>query len=588
MLDSEGRVIYVGKARNLKKRVGSYFGKHHDSPKTQALVQQIRNIEVTVTHTEVEALLLENNLIKELKPRYNVIFRDDKSYPYLYLSTDETFPRLVYYRGPRTGKGRYFGPFPGSGPARSTLHLCQSLFRIRQCDDSFFHNRSRPCLQYQIKRCTAPCTGLINAADYRRDVEHALLFLQGKNEEIIGKLTEPMLAASAALEFERAAKYRDQIASLRKVQETQHITANKGEIDIIACARQVNLSCIQIFIIRGGRLLGNKAFFPGHGDEGLEGEVIGAFLTQYYLDPRKDRDIPPLILLSHAAVDADLISLGLNQQAGKRVRLQHSLRGERVQWMKMAQENAGIALQQRINAREHVQERFEALAQVLDFEEIPERVECFDISHTTGENPVASCVVYNQSGAVKSDYRRFNINDISPGDDYAAMRQVLERRYSRVQKEAGSLPDLILIDGGKGQLSAAQGVLHELQLDPIRLVGVAKGASRKAGLETLILAEDYKAIHLPTDSPALHLIQEIRDEAHRFAITGHRQRRGRQRNRSVLETIEGIGAKRRQQLIRFFGGLQGISRAGVEDLAKVPGIHKNLALKIYHHFHAET
>ena len=584
MLDDAGQVIYVGKARNLKRRVASYFTKQVLSPKTRALVQHINGIDVTVTHTEVEALLLENNLIKQLRPRYNVIFRDDKSYPYLYLSINDKFPRLHYYRGAQKGKGKYFGPYPDSGSSRSTLHLTQSLFRIRPCDDSFFRNRSRPCLQYQIKRCTAPCTGLIGEADYRRDVENAMLFLQGRNEEIIEKLAGPMQAASAALEFERAAVFRDQIAGLRKVQETQHVTKGKGENDIIACVRQANLACIQLFMVRNGRLLGNKAIFPGNGAGDREGEVIGAFISQHYAG---DREIPHEILTSHAAVDADMISTVLSSQAGRRVQIRHRLRGERAKWMQMALENAGLALRQKLNARENIQQRFESLRQTLNLEDLPERIECFDISHTGGENPVASCVVFNHTGAVKADYRRFNIMNITPGDDYAAMRQALERRYSRVQKESGKLPDLILIDGGKGQLSEAEAVLREMQLDSIPVVGVAKGVTRKAGNETLILADTRQTLRLSADSPVLHLIQEIRDEAHRFAITSHRQRRSKQRSRSVLEDIDGIGSIRRQQLIRYFGGLQGISRAGVEDLAKAPGINKNLAEKIYNRFHTE-
>lgn len=587
MLDGAGQVIYVGKARNLKRRVASYFTKQILSPKTRALVQHINGIDVTVTHTEVEALLLENNLIKQLRPRYNVIFRDDKSYPYIHLSINDKYPRLHYYRGAQKGKGKYFGPYPDSGSARSTLHLTQSLFRIRQCDDSFFRNRSRPCLQYQIKRCTAPCTGLIDEAEYRRDVQNAMLFLQGRNEEVIANLAGPMQAASTALEFERAAVFRDQIAGLRKVQETQHITKRNGEIDIIACIRQANLSCIQLFMVRSGRLLGNKVIFPGHGDGNLEGEVIGAFISHRYLGGGEDREIPHEILTSHAAVDAVLMATVLSQQAGRRVSIRHHLRGERAKWMQMALENAQLALRQKLSARENIQRRFESLMQALNFEDIPERIECFDVSHTGGENPVAACVVFNHHGAVKADYRRFNIRDITPGDDYAAMRQALERRYSRVQKEAGKLPDLILIDGGKGQLREAEAVLREMQLDSIPVVGVAKGVTRKAGDETLVLADTHQTIRLSADSPALHLIQEIRDESHRFAITGHRQRRGKQQNRSVLEDIDGIGSIRRQHLIRYFGGLQGISRAGVEDLAKVPGINKNLAEKIYNRFHAE-
>ncbi len=585
MLDEVGTALYVGKARNLKKRVSSYFNKAQTSPKTRALVKQIGGINITITHTEGEALLLESNLIKALKPRYNILFRDDKSYPYLYLSSEQAFPRLSFYRGARSGKGRYFGPYPSTRAARRTLNLAQKLFRIRQCEDSFFKNRRRPCLQHQIKRCTAPCVGHITPEKYAQDIQHSVMFLEGRNEEVIEALTLPMQEAARSLEYERAAKYRDQIVSLRKIQETQHINAIKGELDIIACHAEAGLACVQVFYIRGGANLGNKAFFPKNTKNALPEDIISAFLSQYYFAKRRDRQLPREILLSHRAQQADLLERALAEQAGRAVKLSRPLRGERSRWVAMARENAEIVLRQRIATNANYQQRFEALRELLNVEEAIERIECFDISHTSGEATVASCVVFTDSGALKNDYRRFNIEGVRAGDDYAAMRQVIERRYTRVKKEDGRLPDLILIDGGKGQLSSAAQALQELQLDEICMLGVAKGPGRKPGLETLILSDGRTEKRLPGHSSALHLIQEIRDEAHRFAITAHRRRRQRQHTQSPLEKIAGIGSKRRQQLIKHFGGMQGIAAAGVEDLARVAGINKHLAQKIYDRFH---
>jgi len=585
MLDDAGKVIYVGKAANLKKRISSYFGRSCDSPKTRSLINQIANIEVTVTQTEGEALLLENNLIKEFHPRYNVMFRDDKSYPYLYLSLEHDFPRLSFYRGPRKGKGQYFGPFPSAGAARQTLHLAQKLFQIRQCNDAFYRNRSRPCLQYQIKRCTAPCVGYIDKNDYSRSIEHTILFLKGKNEEVIRELTEPMQRAADVLDFEKAARYRDQISSLRRIQEKQLVTAMKGNFDIIACAVRAGQACVQIFFIREGRNLGNKVFFPTHSRDAGPGDILSAFLTQYYLTGGNDHYPPAKILLSHAPDDQALLEAGLSQQSRRSIKLLHRVRGAHADWVKMAGENAQIALVQRLSRKQSLQERLSSLGQILKLEETPERIECFDISHTGGKETVAACVVYGADGPVKSDYRRYNIEGINPGDDYAAMRQAIERRYMRIKREEGKLPDLILIDGGKGQVSVTREVLQELLLDDLPVMGIAKGASRKPGLETLILADARKSFNLPANSSTLHLIQEIRDEAHRFAVTGHRQRRKKQRQESPLEQIEGIGSKRRAQIIRHFGGMQGVERAGIEDLAKVPGINKNLATKIYYSLH---
>jgi len=586
MYDGDGDVLYVGKARNLKKRVASYFTAAQQlSPKTSALVRHIARLEVTVTRTENEALILENNLIKSLKPRYNVWFRDDKSYPYLYLSLDQDFPRLSYYRGARRGKGRYFGPYPNAGAARQTLNLIQKLFRIRSCEDSFFANRSRPCLQYQIRRCTAPCVGFITTGDYQQDVRHAVMFLEGRNEEVIESLIGPMQEAAAALEFERAALYRDRISNLRKVQEHQYISARRGDIDIIACRCRNGVACVQVFFIRNGLNLGNKTWFPSQAAGATEAEVISAFLPQFYLNEQAGRTLPQEILLSHGSEDARVMEKVLGERAGRRVGIRHRLRGDRARWMEMALENAELALNQRLSSRQTQDQRLDKLQEILSLVEPVERIECFDISHTAGEATVAACVVFGPEGPIKSDYRRFNIENIRPGDDCAAMQQAIERRYTRVKKEEGKLPDLILIDGGKGQVNTAKGVLEELQLSGITLVGVAKGPGRKPGREHLILAWENRSLRLPPDSPALHLIQTIRDEAHRFAVAGHRQRRGRARNRSVLEEIEGVGSKRRQNLIRHFGGIRGVARAGVEDLAMVPGINKNLAQKIYNTFH---
>ena len=587
MIDADGTLIYVGKAKDLKKRVASYFGKKADSPKTRAMVKQVQAVEVTVTRTEAEALLLESNLIKQHKPRYNVVLRDDKSYPYLYLSSDNEFPRLSFYRGAKSRAGQYFGPYPSARSARRTLNLTQKLFKIRQCDDNFFKNRSRPCLQYQIKRCTAPCVGLVDPEVYREDVKHTVMFLEGRNEEVIKELTEPMQRAADRLDYERAAQYRDQISSLRKIQENQYISAPKGELDIVACVTENGHACVQVFYVRGGLNLGNKVFFPGHAGELTPQQVLNAFLSQYYLSGSRNRPTPREILLSHQVEDAKTLTVLLSERKGKTVSLKHNHRSDRKKWVEMALNNAKIALQTRLSSRDKYLSRFENLQSTLQLNEPVERVECFDVSHTGGEATVASCVVFNHEGAVKADYRKFNIKDVPAGDDYAALTQAFNRRYSRIKKEEGKLPDLILIDGGKGQVNAVRGVAEELQLDELVLIGVAKGRSRKPGMERLVFSDGSSETSLPAASPALHLIQEIRDEAHRFAITGHRQQRNRKRTKSVLEDVEGIGAKRRRELIRYFGGLQAVSRAGVEELARAPGISNNLAKKIYASFHGD-
>ncbi len=581
MLDGEGRVLYVGKARDLKRRVSSYFTRLLNR-RLQLMVSQVRDIEITVTHTEAEALILENTLIKTLKPRYNVLLRDDKSYPYIYLSAD-LFPRLTWHRGAKTGKGRYFGPYPNAGSMRETLQLLQKLFPVRQCDESFFRNRSRPCLQYQIKRCSGPCVGLISEQDYERDVRDAVLFLEGKTNQVIEELAGRMEQAAAALEYEQAARYRDQIAALRRIQERQYVSGERGDVDIVACVARAGVACVQVFFIRAGRNLGNKVFFPKVPEGETEKAVLGAFLAQYYLG----KQVPAEILVSANPDSRALLEEVLGAQGGRRVRILARVRAERARWLDMALQNARIALDSHLASRAGMQVRVEALQQALGLDEPPARMECFDISHTGGESTVASCVVFNEQGALKSDYRRFNIEGIQPGDDYAALAQALERRYRRLQAEDGKLPDVLFIDGGKGQVGAVAAVLEELSVQGVSLVGVAKGADRKPGLERLFLFGRKAPIILPADSPALHLIQQIRDEAHRFAITGHRARRAHARTTSALEEIAGIGPKRRQRLLREFGGLQELARAGVEDLSRVEGISRRLAQQIYEAFHGE-
>jgi len=583
MLGADGNVLYVGKAGNLRKRVASYFRSSGLSAKTRALVEQIAGIEVTVTRTEGEALLLESNLIKQFRPRYNVLLRDDKSYPYIYLSTGQEFPRVAMHRGARRRKGRYFGPFPGIGSVRESLQLLQKLFRVRQCEDSFFSNRSRPCLQYQIKRCTAPCVGRISADDYAAAVRDTILFLEGKSSQVVDGLVARMAAASARQAYEEAAVCRDQIASLRHLQEKQYVSAGRGNLDIVACVPGNGYACVQVFFVRGGRNLGSAVFFPRVPMESAAPEVLSAFIPQYYLG----KDVPAELLLSHALDDSDLIAEVLSAHAGHRVELRARVRGDRARWVEMALNNAAHALHSYLNSREGFAGRLRSLASALGLDEVPERIECFDISHTRGESTVASCVVFGMEGPLKSDYRRFNIQDVQPGDDYGAMEQALTRRYTRLQKGEGRLPDLLLIDGGKGQVAAATRALEELQVTDVRIVGVAKGPGRKPGLETLHVAGRRVPLALPADSPALHLIQQVRDEAHRFAITGHRQRRARTRNTSALEQIPGVGPKRRQQLLQQLGGLKEVARAGVEDLSRVQGINRTLAQQIYDAFHGD-
>ncbi|MBK5937807.1 excinuclease ABC subunit UvrC [Halochromatium roseum] len=587
MLDDAGSVLYVGKAKNLKRRVSSYFGRALNR-RLQVMVAQIADIQVTVTRTEGEALLLESDLIKTHRPRYNVLLRDDKSYPFIYLSTQDEFPRLSFYRGARKGSGRYFGPYPSASAVRETLQLLQKLFPVRQCRDSFYRSRTRPCLQYQIKRCTGPCVGLVCAEDYALDVQDSIKFLEGRTDEVIAELGQRMEQAAEALEFERAATLRDQIATLQRIQQRQYVTAEGGDVDIIAAVEEAGTVCVQVFFIRGGRNLGNKAFFPQVPVDADQATVLSAFLAQFYVD----KEIPPEVLLNAEPDEAEFLTAALSERAGRRVALKHRLRAERARWVEMAVNNAALALKTRLGSRAGYARRLEALRDLLGLDALPQRMECFDISHTRGELTVASCVVFDDQGPRKSDYRRFNIEGITPGDDYAAMEQALLRRYRRVQAGEVPLPDLLFIDGGKGQLGAVMPVLDELGIDGVKLVGVSKGPDRKAGAEQLWLADGLAdgdaAILAGADSPALHLVQQIRDEAHRFAITGHRQRRDKARKTSTLEDIPGIGPKRRQNLLRAFGGLRGLVRAAPDDIARVEGISRALARQIHDALHAES
>ena len=581
MLNAQAEVLYVGKARNLKKRASSYFRTSGLSDKTQALMTQMRVMEYTVTNTETEALILEYHLIQEHKPRYNILLRDDKSYPYLHLSKED-FPRLSLHRGPQRGAGRYFGPYPSAWAVRDSLNLLQKLFRVRQCEDSFFRSRSRPCLQYQIKRCTAPCVGLIDKMTYQRDVHDTVLFLEGRSSQVIDDWVARMEQAAAALDYEQAALYRDQIANLRRVQERQYVSGERGDLDIVACVARNGVGCVQVFFIRAGRNLGNKTYFPD-GTDMDTAETLTAFLTQYYLS----HEVPAEILVNQPPEDADLLAQVLSGLAKRNVLITAKVRGERARWLALAVTNADQALDARLASKAGMAQRLLALQEALQLEELPARMECFDISHTLGEATVASCVVFDGEGPCKSDYRRFNIEGVEPGDDYGAMRQALTRRYTRLKQGEARLPDILFIDGGRGQLSTAQQVLDDLQIGDITLVGIAKGADRKPGLERLFLPGRDTPLILPAHSAALHLIQQIRDEAHRFAITAHRQRRGKARTTSVLEGIAGMGPKRRQQLLKQFGGLREVARAGVEDLAKVKGISKQLAQLIHDALHSE-
>ncbi|ACY58560.1 excinuclease ABC subunit C [Yersinia pestis PY-66] len=583
MYDTAGTVIYVGKAKDLKKRLTSYFRAQVANRKTETLVKNIAQIDVTVTHTETEALLLEHNYIKLYQPRYNVLLRDDKSYPLIFLSADE-HPRLAVHRGAKHEKGEYFGPFPNSYAVRETLALLQKLFPVRQCENSVYRNRSRPCLQYQIGRCSGPCVeGLVSEEEYQRQVDYVRLFLSGKDQQVLTQLITRMEEASQQLHFEDAARIRDQIQAVRRVTEQQFVSGDSEDLDVIGVAFDAGLACVHVLFIRLGKVLGSRSYFPKVPAGTELSEVVQTFVGQFYLQGSQGRTLPGEILLDFTLTEKDLLASSLSELAGRKIQIQSRPRGDRARYLKLARTNASTALITRLSQQSTIHQRMKELAKVLKLDEI-NRMECFDISHTMGEQTVASCVVFDANGPVRSEYRRYNISGITPGDDYAAMAQVLKRRYGKALDDQ-KIPDVIFIDGGKGQLSQAFDVFASLNVPwdkqkPL-LVGVAKGSDRKAGLETLFLASEGEGFSLPPDSPALHLIQHIRDDSHNHAITGHRQRRSKVKNTSALEMIEGVGPKRRQVLLKYMGGLQPLFNASVEEIAKVPGISQALAEKIH-------
>jgi excinuclease ABC subunit C len=597
MYGADESVLYVGKAASLNKRVASYFTATPRSLRLTTMISQIARMEVTVTRTEAEALLLENQLIKSLKPRYNVLLRDDKSYPYIYLATEDRTPRIAFYRGARSMPGRFFGPYPSAASVREALDTIHKLFRLRSCEDSVFRNRSRPCLQFQIQRCSAPCVNLIDETAYRDSVRRTELFLDGRADALAEELGSSMERASAALEFEEAARLRDLIAGLRKLQARQYVDGDRADLDVLACVMEQGAACVMLLSFRNGMNHGTRGFFPRTAGAEDPAEVLSAFVTQYYLEQRPPREI----VLSHEIPDHGLIEDVLSLQAGVKVQVKSSVRGERARYLELAHKNAALALSSELASNATQRARVESLQELLGLAGPPRRIECFDISHTQGEATVASCVVFDAEGAVRSQYRRYNIAGVTAGDDFAAMRQVLERRFRRAQEERarvaeegaaegegaarlGVLPDLLLIDGGKGQLAQALQVMQEAGITGIEVVGVAKGAERRAGHETLV-RPDGSELRPGPSSPALQLIQQVRDEAHRFAITGHRGRRAKTRERSRLEDIPGIGARRRAMLLRHFGGLAALKRAGVEEIARVEGINAALAQRIYHALH---
>ena len=581
MLDAQGESLYVGKARNLKSRVSSYFQPGNVHPKVQALVTKTARMEVTITNSDTEALLLEFNLIKAHRPRFNVLLRDDKSFPFLHLDTRHEFPRLSFYRGSRKEPGRFFGPYPSAGAVREALQQLQKLFRLRNCEDTYFANRSRPCLQYQIQRCTAPCVGLISRERYARDVGAAVKVLEGRNDEVQQDLGRRMETAAERLDFEEAARLRDQLANLKAVQAQQIVTAGTDhDADVIAVASGGGEFCVALMFIRGGRSLGSTTFFP-RAPFADTPEVLAQFVGQYYLE----REVPPEILVEHDFEDMQVFESTLAARCGHKVRIASAVRGLRARWLDMMRNNAEQALKTRQVARSSIEAGLDDMREAFNLDGPPARMECFDISHTGGTDTVASCVVFGAEGPLKNDYRRFNIAGIRPGDDYAAMHQALTRRYKRVRDGEVTAPDVLLIDGGKGQLSEAAKALDELGVSGVTLIGVAKGADRRPGQEQLFLLGQETPTILPPDSSALHLIQRVRDEAHRFAIAGHRRKRAKRHNQSILESIPGLGPVKRRELLKQFGGLQGILRAGIDDFAQVRGLGRELAQVIYEHLH---
>ncbi len=582
MFDEQGKVLYVGKARNLKNRVSSYFRASGLATKTMAMVAKIHHIETTVTKSETEALLLEQNLIKTDRPPYNILLRDDKSYPFVHLSTQNTFPRLSFHRGLKKGAGKYFGPFPSAAAVRDSLNVLQKLFLIRQCDESYFKNRSRPCLQHQIHRCSAPCVGLIPQEDYAEDVELAILFLQGKSIDVLDQFKAKMDAAAAQLDYEKAAKYRDQIQQLRKLQERQYVHGAVGDVDVFGYAEEAGQNCVQGIFVRAGRVLGQRTYYNKNDLSLTAGEFLQAFIAQYYFASLQ-REIPKSILVSDLSNDYQALSEALNTKAGRVVQLTQDVRGQRARWLSLAKDNAKLNLRSYLSDKSHMLARFQNLQDAVGLDEMPQRLECFDISHTMGEATVASCVVFNASGPANSEYRRFNIEGIVGGDDYAAMEQALRRRYTRLIKGEAPMPDLLIIDGGLGQVRRALIVLRDLQIESVKTLGIAKGVERISGEERYFLGETE--IHIDGRSEAGHLLQHIRDEAHRFAINGHRARRSKKRNQSELQEIAGVGPKRRRQLLMHFGSPASIRGASVEELAKVPGISGTIAHQIYDTLH---
>ncbi|WP_143871633.1 excinuclease ABC subunit UvrC [Catenovulum sediminis] len=584
MYSVAGEVIYVGKAKDLKKRVTSYFRANQTSQKTLALVRQIHRIEVTVTHTETEALILENNLIKQYMPKYNVLLRDDKSYPYILL-TNHPHPRLAFHRGPRKVAGSYFGPYPSGGAVRESLRILQKLFPVRQCEDSYYQARSRPCLQYQLKRCSAPCVeGYVSDEDYNQQVQLVKLFLQGRNQEVVDQLVDKMEQASQCLDFELAALYRDQLSALRQIREQQSVSGEHDSLDVIGFAYLHGVACVHLLVVRDGKVLGSKSYYPKMPKNAEPEEVLIAFVAQYYLNQQSDRQPAKEIVLPFKFAEQQGMQDAVSEIYQSRVQFHVPQRGEKMRYLKLALTNAENAVTTRLTEAMSVQRRFEALDEVLELAEPIQRMECFDISHTMGQQTVASCVVFNRQGPLKTDYRKYNISGINPGDDYAAMAQVLARRYKAPQPE-DKIPDIIFIDGGKGQLAQAEAHFANWQQKMPLLIGIAKGTSRKPGLETLIMAGSHQIIHLESHSPALHLIQHIRDESHRFAITGHRARRQKVKNTSSLEGIAGVGPKKRQALLKYLGGMQELKNATIEQIAKVPGISHELAESVFYHLH---
>lgn len=584
MYAADGSLLYVGKAKNLKNRVASYFRASGLTTKTMALVAKIADVQITVTSTERDALLLEHNLIKAHRPPYNILLKDDKSYPYIYLSSQDAWPRLGFHRGAKRRRGEYFGPYPSAGSVRSTLHLMQKIFKVRQCEDSFFRNRSRPCLQHQIGRCSAPCVGLVSKEDYQQQLEKVSLFLRGRSRELMDWLADEMESAAARLEYERAAELRDQLQQLQDIQSTQGIEGSNGDLDIMAVSSGHGQACVQVLFVREARVLGSRTFYPGLQLDEDESGVLEGFMPQFYLS--EQQTIPAEIVVSHPVEGSDALAEALGQAAGRRVVIKTNVRDTRARWLQLALQTAETNLQSLLAGKQTMAGRLEALRALLGLDEVPSRMECFDISHSAGEATVASCVVFDSQGARKADFRKFNIEGVVGGDDYAAMQQALERRYRRLAKGEGKLPDVLFIDGGKGQVAQARDVLAEHQIRSIKVIGVAKGTTRKAGFETLIDGETGVEMRVRGDDPALHLIQQIRDEAHRFAIGGHRGRRDKARKQSTLEGIPGVGAKRRRELLRHFGSASGVRNASVEELRKITGISESLAQAIYDHLHS--